>query len=269
MSAMVPALVHGPGKAMILPQADFQEWNKALADAVRLIGQPAFPLALGHALRALAPFHMFNGFCYRGAEPPIDLYNDPPPHLAPIIVDAYLSRAYLLDPFFAQVQHGTDKQFLVMQEVAPDHFMQSEYFRKHYELAELSDEVGYVLRLHDGLIGVLSLCRRTGQRPFSPEDIGLLRQVAPLVCSLGEWHWNSLRPNLVQAAAPMAVDALFSELTPREAEIVRYILRGHSTESIALHLSISQETVKVHRKNLYKKLKISTQAELFALFVAL
>jgi len=254
---------------MIPPQAEFQRWNSALAEAVRLIDQPCFPAALGRALQCLVPFHMFNGFCYRGSEPPIDLYNEPPAHLAPIIVDAYLTRAYLLDPFFAEVQHGTDKQFLVMQEVAPDHFMQSEYFRKHYELAELFDEVGYVLRLNDGLTGVLSLCRRTGQSPYSRQDIGALRAVAPLVCSLGEWHWNSLRPKASEPTTPSAAESLMSVLTPREAEIVRYILRGHSTESIALHLSISQETVKVHRKNIYKKLKISTQAELFALFIAL
>lgn len=247
----------------------FRQWNADLATAVRMVGRPEFPAALGRALQLVAPFNMINAFGYRGTAPPVDLYNEPPPHLARVIVDAYLKRAYLLDPFFAQVQHGTGQAFLVMQDIVPDRFSQSEYFKRHYHKAEILDEVGYVLRLEDGVIGVLSLTRKTGQSRFSRADIQALEEVAPLVCGLGEWHWNALRPKTPPAMAAGEVSAPSPEaqLTPREAEIVRLILRGHSTESIGLRLSISQETVKVHRKNIYKKLKISTQAELFALFV--
>jgi DNA-binding CsgD family transcriptional regulator len=52
-------------------------------------------------------------------------------------------------------------------------------------------------------------------------------------------------------------------LTKREAEITAFILQGHSSLSISLILNISTETVKVHRKNIYRKLRISSQAELF------
>ena len=55
----------------------------------------------------------------------------------------------------------------------------------------------------------------------------------------------------------------------REREIVSMILQGHSTESVALRLDISPGTVKVHRKNIYRKLKVSSQGELFAAFMGL
>ncbi len=45
------------------------------------------------------------------------------------------------------------------------------------------------------------------------------------------------------------------------------ILRGHSSLSISLHLGIAEGTVKNHRKHLYFKLGISSQSELFHLFV--
>jgi hypothetical protein len=45
------------------------------------------------------------------------------------------------------------------------------------------------------------------------------------------------------------------------------ILQGHSTQSIALHLDIAPGTVKIHRKNIYRKMQISTQAELFSVFM--
>ena len=46
------------------------------------------------------------------------------------------------------------------------------------------------------------------------------------------------------------------------------ILKGHSSESISRNLGISIATVKTHRQNLYAKLGLSTQQELFSLFLA-
>jgi len=45
------------------------------------------------------------------------------------------------------------------------------------------------------------------------------------------------------------------------------ILRGHSVKSTAQELGISPETVRMHRKNLYMKLGINSQSELFARFI--
>ena len=47
------------------------------------------------------------------------------------------------------------------------------------------------------------------------------------------------------------------------------ILRGHSSLSIALRLGLSPQTVKVFRKQLYRRCAISSQAELFALMLPL
>jgi len=57
-------------------------------------------------------------------------------------------------------------------------------------------------------------------------------------------------------------------LSQREREVAHMILQGHSSQSISLNLGISLTTVKTHRRNLYAKLNISTQQELFAAFLA-
>ena len=57
------------------------------------------------------------------------------------------------------------------------------------------------------------------------------------------------------------------ELTPREREIVRNILAGYSSEAIAKALDIGRGTVKNHRVRLYYKLDITTERELFSLFL--
>ena len=46
------------------------------------------------------------------------------------------------------------------------------------------------------------------------------------------------------------------------------ILKGHSSYSIAATLGVSPNTVKVHRRQAYAKLNISSQAELFHLFLS-
>ena len=56
-------------------------------------------------------------------------------------------------------------------------------------------------------------------------------------------------------------------LTAREQEVVQLILVGQSSNSISLLLGISLTTVKSHRRNIYSKLQISSQAELFSLFL--
>ena len=56
-------------------------------------------------------------------------------------------------------------------------------------------------------------------------------------------------------------------LTRREREVIELVLLGHSTRLVAEKLGISTETVKLHRKHAYAKLDISSQAELFYLFV--
>ncbi len=58
-----------------------------------------------------------------------------------------------------------------------------------------------------------------------------------------------------------------SLLTEREAQVIKLVLHGHSTKTLAEKLSISVETVKLHRKHAYAKLEVSSQAELFYLFL--
>jgi DNA-binding CsgD family transcriptional regulator len=54
-------------------------------------------------------------------------------------------------------------------------------------------------------------------------------------------------------------------LSAREAEVVRLLLAGCSSEAIALRLDISRHTVKDHRKSIFRKLRVGSLAELFAL----
>ena len=45
------------------------------------------------------------------------------------------------------------------------------------------------------------------------------------------------------------------------------MLKGHSSEAIGDILGISSGTVRIHRKNVYSKLGIKSQGELFSRFI--
>ena len=57
-------------------------------------------------------------------------------------------------------------------------------------------------------------------------------------------------------------------LSPREKEVASLLLQGHSAKEIAKKLEITVSTANFHIKNLYKKLNISSRAELFARFTS-
>ena len=51
-------------------------------------------------------------------------------------------------------------------------------------------------------------------------------------------------------------------LTPREQQILKHIIKGESSKMIAVNLNINQKTVDVHRSNLLKKFGCKNTAEL-------
>jgi DNA-binding NarL/FixJ family response regulator len=55
-----------------------------------------------------------------------------------------------------------------------------------------------------------------------------------------------------------------SQLTAREVDIIRLIVKGHSTPIIASELNLSPHTISTHRKNIIRKLKIKSPVELVA-----
>lgn len=55
------------------------------------------------------------------------------------------------------------------------------------------------------------------------------------------------------------------ELTPREREILPLVVRGLDTPTIAQTLGVSDNTVRTHKKSLYRKLDVHSKQELLEL----
>jgi two-component system, NarL family, nitrate/nitrite response regulator NarL len=71
---------------------------------------------------------------------------------------------------------------------------------------------------------------------------------------------------LPRTVADFAPEPMGPELlTPREADVLEHLQAGRSNAEIALALSVSVETVRTHRRNIYRKLGVRTRRELASL----
>ena len=245
--------------------AYIDQWHAGLAEAVAMLGESGFPAALEHALRQLVSFEMMNGFAYDASDRAFDLDNARIVGDRTTIVDHYLAGTYILDPFYDAVRNRPPEGLLVMRRLAPDRFTETEYYRRHYRATGIVDEIGFILKLRDA-DAVLSLSRIGAVPAFSRRDIARLESAAPLVRALAERHWHArFTPTASREKAAATISHPL--LSKRELEIVTLILKGHSSYSIAATLGVSPNTVKVHRRQAYAKLTISSQAELFHLFL--
>jgi DNA-binding CsgD family transcriptional regulator len=189
----------------------------------------------------------------------------------------YLSGAYLLDPFHDLHVRRVRPGIYRLRDIAPDAFQRNEYFAAYYRRTTLIDEIAYVAYPAEGVSVHVCLGRdATSGQGFSPRDLDHAQRIAPIACGLCEKQWQGLSSSGDYTEAALTgrlIEALRRRhaitLSPRQAEVALLILRGHSSVSISLRLEISPQTVKVFRKQLYRKCRISSQGELFSLILPL
>jgi DNA-binding CsgD family transcriptional regulator len=58
---------------------------------------------------------------------------------------------------------------------------------------------------------------------------------------------------------------VLDSLTRREKEVLTYVSKGHSSQDISVLLKLSVQTVKIHRKNILKKLEVNSSIQAIAM----
>ncbi len=92
----------------------------------------------------------------------------------------------------------------------------------------------------------------------------------PSSCFSGQvMHQEITHRKLAETEAVARANALgtINQLTPREAEVMRLVVRGEPNKKIARILDISVKTVEMHRSNLMKKLSVNSVPELVRMAV--
>ena len=246
--------------------------SDALPRLVRAIGAPAFAERLLDAAGALIAHDAAALMIFHPAAPPAVLVDRLKPAERAWLYGDYLSGVYTLSPFYRAAQKLKGPRVARVREIAPKGFAQSEYHRRYFALIGVDDMIGLLIPASDNETVFMSFSRSTGRSRFTAGDAHRLDAVAELLAAAVTRHCEIAGPlasrHIAAAAAPPGHRPAPSGLTAREAQVVNLMLEGHSARAIAEQLRISNETVRVHRRNIYDKLGLSSQAELFRWFLA-
>jgi DNA-binding CsgD family transcriptional regulator len=243
----------------------------ALAMSVLAIGTSDFIACATDYLRASVWFKGVFVSELRGRKQPRHVYDNVQSDRRYDVVDTYLDRSYLLDPFFDSYLKDQTTRIATLHGVSPDRFHSSTYYKVYYKGLNLQDEIGIFVQLSAKRTLFYSLGRHHDERRFSKPEVAAFRTLLPVFSALNKQHFNRALRSDPDKGSGHSIDSALAQfgqgvLTPREQEIANLILKGHSSRSIAARTEISVGTIKTHRKNLFRKLQISSQGELFHAF---
>ncbi|WP_298854861.1 LuxR C-terminal-related transcriptional regulator [uncultured Ruegeria sp.] len=246
----------------------------ALSAAIMAIGSERFGGALHTWLDATCSFDNFAIIAFfQRSSPQVLMTHARDIRVFERIDSHYVKGAYLLDPFYGLYQSRAADGLYRLADIAPDQFQRNEYFKSYYTNTTLTDELAFFASLTP--VTSITVCigrDATTASRFSLKDFNAARNVAPVVSALVRMNWPDLKPSheeqpedvVEQLRQRLSAEQDIS-LSPRQAQVALLILQGHSSISIGLTLGISPQTVKVLRKQLYRKCQISSQGELYYL----
>lgn len=254
-----------------------EDWVESTGALIDSIGTEAFAKRLSSALKGISACDYTVIFGFLGATRPMDLFDDFPRQKRKVFVEDYQEGPYLLDPFYLACQNQVAPGLYRIRDLAPDRFFQGEYFRSYYVRTGLAEEIGFFIELPEKAIVVVSLMR--ADKAFSLKEIRQLRRFWPIVQATCRRHWHDLSIRFGQGDHAVANSRIQQSvqrayqnlgegvLTPRERQVVEFTLKGHSADAVGRILEISPGTVRIHRRNVYSKLQIRSQGELFSKFI--
>ncbi|MCF8475082.1 MAG: helix-turn-helix transcriptional regulator [Emcibacter sp.] len=234
------------------------------------IDEPNAPSHLLGLISKAVPIDSFILFCYRKQAIPDVLFEQLNYPERDNTLAKYLDGAYLLDPFYQLSLNHKAVGLYHLKEIAPDHFRQSEYYHKYYKNSGLVDELNYFFPLDENNLMVIALGRTKKKGRFSKKDKVILHDLIPIVEYFCATYWAKIDRKKHETNEQFArgmTNFGKSILTEKEREVMHFLLKGHSAKSTAQKMKIAPGTVKLHRSNIYTKLDIGSQTELFSLFI--
>jgi len=252
---------------------------------IKVIGSKTFFNDLSDTLATTFGFECFNIFLYQTDAAPVSLANRPARCSYQRGLDNFLNFTYVINPVFRAFQGNAASGVYLISDFVPDDFKRVIDTADIDIFVEDSEAIGYrtpgwpknmvecivLVHLPNGMAIDFSFLVPRGRKQ-SATCLAQLGQLFPalerVVCRQFEIDPASFdcapqRPGQEDRFQDFGSDVL----TDREMQVVQLILVGHASGSIALQLDVTISTIKTHRRNIYGKLDISSQAELFSLFL--
>ncbi len=247
-------------------------FSQHVAELIPAVGNADFPGRLVSMLRELVPADDATVVAYPGTDLPVIEYFEVPDDSGRSTLDVFVKGAFLLDPYYLAATRDRRTGVFRLRDLSPTGFRDSEYYKTWYRDSNFQDECGFIIPIGEQGFVNIALGKTAPRASFSKRECKVLEDIYPTVKALCQQHWERGNGNgegvNLRAQLHSALESFGSSLlTERETQVINLVLHGHSTKTVAEKLSISMETVKLHRKHAYAKLEVSSQAELFYLFL--
>ncbi len=246
-----------------------------VAEVIQAIGTSELFEKILHMLLAAGQSVRGGAMVFRRARVPQRLLHWYDRSTRSVTEEAYLSGPYVLDPNYRIFLDGCASGCYWLRDIAPDDFHESEYFRAFYSRIGVSDSMDLLWRIDADSALSFFIERGDGQEAFASTDVQAVGALLPIVDAalrrhqgICAWSANDSGRDVTHLKLESALENFGkSVLSKREREVLVLTLRGYSAALAGDKLHTTEGTVKIHRKNIHRKLDISSQAELFALFV--
>jgi DNA-binding CsgD family transcriptional regulator len=250
------------------------EWHAAVGDVIAASDCESCASALDHAIRMIVSHE---GTCllafHKNARPEV-VHHTLEPAGQEHYVERYLAGPYLLDPLYLLALQDEKPTLCRFRDQLPDRFHSSPYYRQYCEQTHLQDEMDYLATVSEETTLALVVGRRSST--FRQAELRHLHVIEPTIRAAIVRIWQFYSGDKQAGSRDDAVHRRLTEcfdqfganvLTDRERQISQLLLRGHSSKAAARLLEIAPGTVMVHKRNLFAKLGISSQYELFSLYI--
>lgn len=249
--------------------------NRQIAQLIAALDKPNFWMLLIRTIKSYIAFDNWVVLRFSDSGKPIVYVENPlEDGTADLLFQDYLNGLYLFDPFFIASRNNHQSGLFLLDEVAPESFTYTDYYRLYFQKNIVADEIQFNYASEDRQ----TLCFSIGRSSkFDTDEIAFLSVISSWVIALMQQRRHFENPLEGQAelhtqsnwkdGVEKAINKIKGpKLTTREVEIGQLMMSGYSSKNIASKLSISIETVRAHKKHIYTKLEINSQSELFAIF---
>lgn len=249
--------------------------NRQIAQLIASLDKPNFWMLLVRTIKTYIEFDNWVVLRFSDSEKPTVYVENPlEDGTADLLFQDYLNGLYLFDPFFIASRNSHQSGLFLLDEVAPESFVSTDYYRLYFQKNIVADEIQFNYASENRC----TLCFSIGRgSKFTVDEVAFLSVISAWVIALMQQREHFEIPAEKAVDAPtqsnwqdgveMAINKIKGpKLTTREVEIGQLMMSGYSSKNIAAKLNISIETVRAHKKHIYTKLEINSQSELFAIF---
>ncbi|MGB3313882.1 MAG: LuxR C-terminal-related transcriptional regulator [Albidovulum sp.] len=227
---------------------------------------------------------LFTRTCSTASIAAFEFGKDLQPHL--IFVDGpnggddlpqYLGGLYLLDPFYLMYTEEEKTGVFVMSQTDSETFGVAKKYKAYWSRITGDSEIAALFPAGPGKCLHVTIMVRNDQQ-LAQRTVLLVRLLEKTIVSFfrrklerGEAsNVDDTMRRHVHLTVNRTLQSFGADvLTDRERDVVQLLLKGHSAKSIAQLLDISAGTAGIHRSNIYRKLEITGQGELFLKYLNL